>query len=107
MTTRARAVQGLGPRQNRQKELINEPANQENRRRRHLHHPNVPRLPPTQVVASTGRRRVRGTRPKRSPDYGVRIAPITVIGDWFTYGTFADQKPRIEDSLKLHEEART
>ena len=39
--------------------------------------------------------------------YGVRVAPITMIGDWFTYGTFADQKPKIEDSLKLHEEART
>ncbi|SDI96671.1 glutaredoxin family protein [Lutimaribacter saemankumensis] len=39
--------------------------------------------------------------------YGVRVAPITVIGDWFTYGTFADQKLRIADVLKLHEEART
>ena len=39
--------------------------------------------------------------------YGVRVAPITVIGDWFTYGTFADQKLRIEDTLKMHEEART
>ncbi|MGC9370510.1 MAG: glutaredoxin family protein [Paracoccaceae bacterium] len=32
--------------------------------------------------------------------YGVRVAPITVIRDWFTYGTFADQKPRIEQALK-------
>ncbi len=39
--------------------------------------------------------------------YGVRVALITVIGDWFTYGTFADQKLRIEDTLKMHEEART
>ena len=38
--------------------------------------------------------------------YGVRVAPITVIGDWFAYGTFADQKPRIEKALNLHEEAR-
>ena len=38
--------------------------------------------------------------------YGVRVAPITVIGDWFTYGTFADQKPKIEEALNLHEEAR-
>jgi glutaredoxin len=28
--------------------------------------------------------------------YGVRVVPIRVIGDWFTYGAFADQKPRIE-----------
>lgn len=32
--------------------------------------------------------------------FGVRVAPITVIGDWFTYGTFEDQKPRIEARLK-------
>lgn len=32
--------------------------------------------------------------------FGVRIAPITEIGDWFTFGTFADQKPRIEARLK-------
>lgn len=32
--------------------------------------------------------------------FGVRVAPITVIGDWFTYGTFGDQKPRIEARLK-------
>ena len=32
--------------------------------------------------------------------FGVRIAPITQIGDWFTYGTFEDQKPRIEERLK-------
>ena len=32
--------------------------------------------------------------------FGVRVAPITVIGDWFAYGTFEDQKPRIEARLK-------
>ena len=39
--------------------------------------------------------------------YDVRVAPITVIGDWFTYGTFADQMPKIEDALKQHEEVKT
>lgn len=32
--------------------------------------------------------------------FGVRVAPITQIGDWFTWGTFEDQKPRIEAWLK-------
>ena len=32
--------------------------------------------------------------------FGVRVAPITEIVDWFTYGTFEDQKPRIEAHLK-------
>ena len=32
--------------------------------------------------------------------FGVRVAPITEIGDWFTYGTFREQKPRIEAHLK-------
>lgn len=31
--------------------------------------------------------------------YGVRIAPITVIGEAFFYGTFSTQKPRIETAL--------
>jgi len=31
--------------------------------------------------------------------YGVRIAPITVIGDTFFYGTFAEQQPKIRDAL--------
>lgn len=31
--------------------------------------------------------------------YGVRIAPITVIGDVFFYGTFAQQKPQLEREL--------
>ena len=31
--------------------------------------------------------------------YGVRVAPVTVVGDWFTYGTFSDQKPRLESIL--------
>ena len=32
--------------------------------------------------------------------FGVRVAPITEIGAWFTYGTFMHQKPRIEARLK-------
>lgn len=32
--------------------------------------------------------------------FGVRVAPVTAIGDWFTYGTFGDQKPRIEARLR-------
>lgn len=31
--------------------------------------------------------------------FGVRVAPITEIGDWFTYGTFAEQKPKIAERL--------
>lgn len=31
--------------------------------------------------------------------YGVRIAPVTVIGDAFFYGTFAQQKPKLEAAL--------
>lgn len=31
---------------------------------------------------------------------GVRIAPVTVIGDQAFYGTFDDQRPRIETALK-------
>lgn len=31
--------------------------------------------------------------------YGVRVAPITVIGDRFFYGTFADQRPKIQAVL--------
>ena len=30
--------------------------------------------------------------------FGVRVAPITEVGDWF--GTFANQKPRIEARLR-------
>lgn len=37
--------------------------------------------------------------------YGVRIAPVTVIGtptgETFFYGTFAEQKPRLEAALHL------
>ena len=32
--------------------------------------------------------------------FGVRVAPITQIGDWFVYGTFEDQKPAIEARLQ-------
>jgi glutaredoxin len=28
--------------------------------------------------------------------YGVRIAPITVIDDKFFYGTFAEQRPKLQ-----------
>ncbi|OBS09713.1 glutaredoxin family protein [Acidihalobacter prosperus] len=31
--------------------------------------------------------------------YGVRVAPITVIGEKVLYGTFADQKPRLDAAL--------
>ncbi|KHQ51994.1 glutaredoxin family protein [Mameliella alba] len=39
--------------------------------------------------------------------YGVRVAPVTVIGNWFTYGTFAAQKPKIEAALNRFEETQT
>lgn len=32
--------------------------------------------------------------------YGVRVAPIMVLGDWFTYGTFQKQQPEIRAILK-------
>jgi len=32
---------------------------------------------------------------------GVRVAPITIIGEEVFYGTFASQKPRIEAALRL------
>ena len=28
--------------------------------------------------------------------YGVRVAPITVVGDTFFYGTFESQRPKLE-----------
>ncbi|MEF2278249.1 glutaredoxin family protein [Deinococcus sp. YIM 134068] len=31
--------------------------------------------------------------------YGVRIAPITVLGDLFFFGTFADQRPQLQRLL--------
>ncbi len=31
--------------------------------------------------------------------YGVRIAPITVVGDAFFYGTFDQQRPRLTEAL--------
>jgi len=37
--------------------------------------------------------------------YGVRVAPVTVVGDWFTYGTFSDQKPRLERILSAGEKS--
>uniref|UniRef100_E6QS91 Glutaredoxin n=1 Tax=mine drainage metagenome TaxID=410659 RepID=E6QS91_9ZZZZ len=32
--------------------------------------------------------------------YGVRVAPITVVGDAFFYGTFQDQRPKLEAVLR-------
>lgn len=32
---------------------------------------------------------------------GLRVAPITFIGDEFFYGTFADQRPKIAAALEL------
>lgn len=32
--------------------------------------------------------------------YGVRVAPITVLGEWFTYGTFQKQQPEIRAILQ-------
>lgn len=31
--------------------------------------------------------------------YGVRVAPITVIGNAFFYGTFAEQKAKLDSAL--------
>ncbi|EYB67252.1 glutaredoxin [Deinococcus phoenicis] len=31
--------------------------------------------------------------------YGVRVAPITVVGEQFFYGTFDQQRPKIEALL--------
>ena len=33
---------------------------------------------------------------------GVRIAPVTVVGDQAFYGAFEEQRPRIEAALKEH-----
>lgn len=35
--------------------------------------------------------------------YGVRVAPITVIGDWFTYGTFEEQRLKLTHVLEAVE----
>lgn len=37
---------------------------------------------------------------------GVRVAPITFVGEEFFYGTFADQRPRIAAALGLGIAAR-
>jgi len=34
---------------------------------------------------------------------GVRVAPITLVGDKIFYGTFASQKPRLVEALGLAE----
>lgn len=31
---------------------------------------------------------------------GVRVAPITIVGDAVLYGTFASQRPRLEELLR-------
>ena len=36
---------------------------------------------------------------------GVRVAPITVVGDRIFYGTFASQKPDMEKALGLERRA--
>ena len=33
--------------------------------------------------------------------FGVRVAPITIVGDEVFYGTFASQKPRLMKALGL------
>jgi glutaredoxin len=33
--------------------------------------------------------------------YGVRVAPITVVGGSFFYGTFAQQKPQLDLALEM------
>lgn len=32
--------------------------------------------------------------------FGVRVAPITQVGEWFAYGTFAEQRRKIEAELQ-------
>ena len=36
---------------------------------------------------------------------GVRVAPITFVGEAFFYGTFASQRPQVEAALGLAEAA--
>ena len=33
--------------------------------------------------------------------YGVRVAPITVVGTRFFYGAFVDQRPRLVEALDI------
>lgn len=33
--------------------------------------------------------------------YGVRVAPISVVGEDFFYGTFAEQQPKLTEALQL------
>lgn len=44
------------------------------------------------------------TRPEVAQEaktrYGVRVAPITVIGDSYFYGTFQDQQAKLEAALQ-------
>ncbi len=35
--------------------------------------------------------------------YGVRVAPLTVIGEEFFYGTFAEQRPKLAQALRLED----
>lgn len=45
-----------------------------------------------------------GTMDEAKRCFGVRVAPITQIGEWFAYGTFAEQRPKIEAELRRGEE---
>ena len=37
--------------------------------------------------------------------YGVRVAPIAAVGDWFVYGTFEKQRPELMRLFSPPEEA--
>lgn len=42
---------------------------------------------------------IPGVADEAKAHYGVRIAPITVIGNTFFYGTFAEQKAKLDIAL--------
>ncbi len=42
---------------------------------------------------------IPGVADEAKARYGVRIAPITVIGNTFFYGTFAEQKAKLDIAL--------
>jgi len=42
---------------------------------------------------------VPGVADEAKSRYGVRVAPITVIGNAFFYGTFSQQKPQLDAAL--------
>ncbi len=43
--------------------------------------------------------RAPGVTDEARARYGVRVAPITVVGSLFFYGTFAQQKPQLDRAL--------